>query len=224
MTSLLRHRSHRRFAGLSAALVVVANWHFAAAQEAAKHFVMHDGPKAVAAISFRDEGGQVRTLADFKCKIVLLNLWATWCVSCRKEMPALDRLQGALGGREFEVIPLSIDRGGVDAVKKFYAETGVHEVGVFIDPSDQAVRALGAVGLSTTMLIDRAGRELGRMAGPAEWDSPEIVEFLKTVISKASETAGVAARNGQAQSAQRDRDASGLLSRGFRWVRSLFDK
>jgi len=224
MTTLLHLRSHRLVASLLAALAIVATWHFAGAQEAVKNLVIHDEPKALGAISFQDDHGRARSLADFKGKVVLLNLWATWCVSCRKEMPALDRLQGALGGREFEVIPLSIDRGGVDAVKKFYAETGVHEVGVFIDPSGQAVRALGAVGLPTTMLIDRAGRELGRMAGPAEWDSPEIVEFLKTVISKASETAGVAARNGQAQSAQRDRDASGLLSRGFRWVRSLFDK
>jgi len=155
MTSLLRHRSYRRFAALSAALVVVASWHFAAAQEAAKHFVMHDAPKAVAAISFRDEGGQVRTLADFKGKVVLLNLWATWCVPCREEMPALDRLQAVLGGPDFEVVPLSIDRA-VDAVKKFYAETGVHNVGIFIDTSGQAARSLGAVGVPTTLLIDRA--------------------------------------------------------------------
>ncbi len=216
MTSLLRHRSLRRFAGLSAALVVVASWYFAAAQEAAKHFVMHDGPKAVAAISFRDEGGQVRTLADFKGKIVLLNLWATWCVPCREEMPALDRLQAALGGPDFEVVPLSIDRA-VDAVKKFYAETGVHNVGIFIDTSGQAARALGAMGVPTTLLIDRAGREVGRITGPAEWDAPQMVEFVKPVIAKASD-------DGQAQSAEGDRDAAGSLWHGFKWLKALFNK
>jgi thiol-disulfide isomerase/thioredoxin len=99
MTPLQRHLSHRRFAALSAVLVVVASWHFAAPQEASKHFVMHDAPKAVSAISFRDGGGQTRTLADFKGKVVLLNLWATWCVPCREEMPALDRLQAAMNTR-----------------------------------------------------------------------------------------------------------------------------
>jgi len=216
MTSLLRHRSYRRFAALSAALVVVASWHFAAAQEAAKHFVMHDAPKAVAAISFRDEGGQVRTLADFKGKVVLLNLWATWCVPCREEMPALDRLQAALGGPDFEVVPLSIDRA-VDAVKKFYAETGVHNVGIFIDTSGQATRSLGAVGVPTTLLIDRAGREVGRIAGPAEWDAPQVVESFKPVIAKASD-------DGQAKSAQGDREAPGSLWHGFQWLKALFNK
>jgi thiol-disulfide isomerase/thioredoxin len=216
MTSLLRHRSHRQFAGLSAAFVVVASWHFAAAQETAKHFVMHEAPKAVGAISFRDERRQVRTLADFKGKVMLLNLWATWCVPCRGEMPALDRLQAALGGPDFEVVPLSIDRG-VDAVKKFYAETGVHNVGIFIDTSGQAARALGAVGVPTTLLIDRAGREVGRIVGPAEWDAPQVVEFVKPVIAKASD-------DGQAQSAQGDRDAAGSLWSGFQWLKAVFNK
>ncbi len=216
MTSLLRHRSHRPFAALSVALIVVASWRFAAAQEAAKHFVMHDAPKAVAAISFRDERGQVRTLADFNGKVVLLNLWATWCVPCREEMPALDRLQAALGGPDFEVVPLSMDRA-LDAVKKFYAETGVHNVGIFIDTSGQAVRALGAVGLPTTLLIDRAGRELGRIVGPAEWDAPQMVELFKPVIAKASD-------EGQAHSAQGDPDAPSSLWRGFPWLKALFNK
>jgi thiol-disulfide isomerase/thioredoxin len=216
MTSLLRHRSHRPFAALSVALIVVASWRFAAAQEAAKHFVMHDAPKAVAAISFRDERGQVRTLADFNGKVVLLNLWATWCVPCREEMAALDRLQAALGGPDFEVVPLSMDRA-LDAVKKFYAETGVHNVGIFLDTSGQAVRALGAVGLPTTLLIDRTGRELGRIVGPAEWDAPQMVEFFKPVISKASD-------DGQAQSAQGDRDAPGSLWHGFQWLKALINK
>ena len=131
-------------------------------------------------------------------------------------MPALDRLQAALGGPDFEVVPLSIDRA-VDAVKKFYAESGVHNVGIFIDTSGQAARSLGAVGVPTTLLIDRAGREVGRIAGPAEWDAPQLVESFKSVIAKASD-------DGQAQSAQGDRDASGSLWHGFQWLKALFNK
>jgi hypothetical protein len=105
MTTLLRLCSGHLVTGLFAAFAIVATLHFAGAQEAAKHFVMHEAPKAVGAISFRDERGQVRTLADFNGKVVLLNLWATWCVPCREEMSALDRLQAALGGPDFEVVP-----------------------------------------------------------------------------------------------------------------------
>ena len=217
MTTLLRLCSAQLVTGLFAAFAVVATLHFASAQDATKHFVMHEAPKAVGAISFRNERGQARILADFKGRVVLLNLWATWCVPCREEMPALDRLQAALGGPDFEVVPLSIDRRGVDAVKKFYVETGVHNVGIFIDTSGQAVRALGAVGLPTTLLIDRAGRELGRITGPAEWDEPQMVELVKPVIAKASD-------DGEAQSAQGDRDAPGSLWHGFQWLKALINK
>ncbi len=154
MTSLLRHRSHRRFAGLSAALVVVANWHFAAAQEAAKHFVMHDGPKAVAAISFRDEGGQVRTLADFKGKIVLLNLWATWCVPCREEMPALDRVAASRPALVFLEIDL---QENPEAVTAFFVRYGLTHLQPVLDPQGKTTTRYGVLSLPTTFFVDRDG-------------------------------------------------------------------
>ncbi len=110
MMSLLRPRSYRLAAALSAVLVAAATWHSATAQEAAKNLVVHDAPKAVSAVSFQNKRGEARSLADFKGKVVLLNIWATWCGPCRKEMPALDRLQAALGSPDFEVVTLSIDR------------------------------------------------------------------------------------------------------------------
>jgi len=116
--------------------------------------------------------------------VVVLNLWATWCVPCRKEMPALDRLQTSLGGRNFAVVPLSIDHGGRETVAKFYAEIGIRELPIYTDTSGEALRALGAVGLPTTLVLDRAGEEIARIVGPAEWDAPEVVEFLKAVIAK----------------------------------------
>jgi thiol-disulfide isomerase/thioredoxin len=130
-----------------------------------------------------DGDGQVRSLADFNGKVVVLNLWATWCVPCRKEMPALDRLQTSLGGPDFAVVPLSMDRGGRETVAKFYAQMGIRELPIYTDTSGEALHALGAVGLPTTLVLDRAGEEIARIVGPAEWDTPEVAEFLKPMIA-----------------------------------------
>lgn len=153
------------------------------AEEPVKIFPLLDAPVAVPEIAFADGAGTPRSLTDFRGKIVLLNIWATWCVPCRTEMPTLDRLQGELGGPGFEVVALSIDRNGPDAVRKFYAEIGVKHLAVNVDASSQAAFSLGAVGLPATLLIDRNGMEIGRLIGPAEWDAPEMVAFLKSVLS-----------------------------------------
>ena len=166
----------------AAGLLAATSTTQAMAQELPKKFTMHAAPKALAAITFEDAQGGQRSLADFHGKVVLLNIWATWCVPCRREMPALDRLQTALGGDGFEVVPVSIDRG-MDVVRKFYAEVGIQKLGMYRDNSGSATRQLGAVGIPTTLLIDRKGREIGRLIGPAEWDSPEVVEFLRCVTS-----------------------------------------
>src|SRR5262249_41310529 len=171
-------------AWIAAAMVVLTTSQFAAGQEPPKDFVLHDAPRPVAAIKFDDAQGQSRSLADFKGKVVLLNIWATWCGPCRKEMPALDRLQAALAGPDFEVVALSIDRGGMDAVRKFFADTGIRNLAMYLDSAGQALRQLGAVGLPTTLLIERDGREIGRLIGPAEWDSPEMVEFVTCVVAR----------------------------------------
>ena len=184
MTFALASFTDRLAASMAAAVVMLATSQFAAGQEPPKNFVMHDAPKPVAAIKFDDAQGQSRNLADFKGKVVLLNIWATWCGPCRKEMPALDRLQAALGGPDFEVVALSIDRGGMDAARKFLADIGIRTLAIYLDSSGQALRTLSALGLPTTLLIDREGREIGRLIGPAEWDSPEMVEFVRCVVAK----------------------------------------
>ncbi|CCV08365.1 putative thioredoxin protein [Mesorhizobium metallidurans STM 2683] len=155
----------------------------AAAAEAPENFAVLDTPAAVPEITFVDGAGQPKTLADFSGKVVLLNIWATWCAPCRKEMPTLDRLQAELGGPDFEVIALSMDRNGPDAVKKFFTEIGIQHLALNIDTSAKAMFALGAVGLPTTLLIDRDGNEIGRLIGPAEWDSPEMVDFIRGRIA-----------------------------------------
>lgn len=172
---------------ITVAIAIAAATQLAVAQEPVKRLVLHDSPRSVAAVPFTDEQGRPRSLTDFKGKVVVLNLWATWCVPCRKEMPALDRLQGTLGGAEFEVVPLSIDRGGLETVRKFYSDVNIRYLAVYTDPSGQALRAVGAIGLPTTLIIDRAGQEVGRALGPAEWDSPEIADALRAVMTNTGE-------------------------------------
>jgi thiol-disulfide isomerase/thioredoxin len=155
----------------------------ASATEPPPGFAIHEAPKPVPEISFQDGDGQPRTLADFAGKVVLLNIWATWCLPCRTEMPTLDRLQAELGGPDFEVVALSVDRKGPDAVRKFFDEIGVKHLALNIDTSSRAMFALGAFGLPLTLLIDREGQEIGRLVGPAEWDSPEMVTFIRARIA-----------------------------------------
>lgn len=169
---------------LLAASLFVAGTTIAAAQQTPKNFIVHQAPKPVASIAFEDQRGRARNLADFRGKVVLLNIWATWCGPCRREMPSLDRLQEMLGGPDFEVVALSIDRSGLEAVHKFYADVGIRNLSIYVDSSGKATRELAAVGVPATLLIDRDGREIGRLVGPAEWDEPGIVQFLKRVVAR----------------------------------------
>ena len=143
-------------------------------------------PRPVPEIRFQDEQGHDMTLADFQGRVILLNVWATWCVPCRQEMPTLDRLQARLGGRDFLVMALSIDRKGVEAVKAFYQEVGVEKLAIYIDPSGKGSRGLAIPGVPTTLLIDRKGREVARKMGAAEWDSPEMVSLIERTIHGSS--------------------------------------
>ena len=169
---------------LLAAGLLVAGITIATAQQLPKTFVLHKAPKPIASIAFEDDQGRSRNLAEFRGKVVLLNIWATWCGPCRREMPSLDRLQGLLGSEDFDVIALSIDRAGIDPVRKFYTDVGIHSLAIYIDRSGKATRELATVGVPVTLLIDRGGRELGRLIGPAEWDEPDIVQHLKRIIER----------------------------------------
>ena len=148
-----------------------------------RSFVIHEAPRPLPEIRFEDGNGEALTLADLRGKTVLLNIWATWCVPCREEMPTLDALEAELGGPSFEVVPLSVDRAGPEVVRKFYAEIGIEHLGLYIDASMRASFDLQAPGLPTTLLIDSEGRELGRLVGPAEWDTPEMIAFLKSHLT-----------------------------------------
>ena len=156
------------------------------AHDAPWGFTLHETPRPLADLRFKDSSGRSVSMADFRGKVVLLNIWATWCAPCRREMPTLDRLQAELGGPEFEVVAVSIDRKGLEVVSAFYAEIGVSHLAAYIDGSGKAAGALSVRGMPTTLLIDRDGRELGRLVGPAEWDSTEMVAFIHTQLAPQS--------------------------------------
>jgi thiol-disulfide isomerase/thioredoxin len=145
-------------------------------------FSVLETPQPVPELRFVDGQRRERKLAEFRGKAVLLNLWATWCVPCRKEMPALDRLQTRLGGSDFEVAPLSIDRKGLPVVEAFYAELGLEALPIYVDATGEAVRELKAPGIPTTLLLDRQGREIGRALGEREWDSEEAIEEIERLL------------------------------------------
>lgn len=207
----------------AALLVAIGAAHVRATEALPKNLVVHKTPKPVASIAFKDQSGKARSLGDFKGKAVVLNFWATWCVPCRKEMPTLDRLQAALGGPNFEVVPVSMDLGGIDTVRKFYAEIGVHELAMYVDTSGQALHAVGAFGLPTTLILNRDGQEVGRIVGPAEWDSAEMKGFLKPLIAQRNK-ANSAAEAEQSHVADANGQKPSEFQRGLQWLKALFGK
>jgi thiol-disulfide isomerase/thioredoxin len=147
-------------------------------------------PKRLPQLAFADADGKPRTLADFKGRTVLLNLWATWCVPCRKEMPALDALQQKLGSDRFEVVAINIDTRNLEKPKAWLAEVGITKLAYFADSSAkvfQDLKSIGkAFGMPTTILVDPNGCELGTLAGPAEWASDDAIRLIEAALAKSS--------------------------------------
>ena len=146
-------------------------------------FVAKKTPEALPDISFEDASGKTVTLSSFKGKTLLLNLWATWCLPCKEEMPALDRLQQELGSDTFEVVALSLDRKGYAASRKFLDELKANAIKLYADPTSKQGLALKLIGMPTTILIDKNGMEVGRLAGPAEWDSEEAKQLITSAMN-----------------------------------------
>ena len=145
-------------------------------------FVPSSQPFAAPTISLTDSDGHTLELSELRGTLVLVNLWATWCEPCLREMPSLERLQSRLGER-IAVLAVSEDRGGNKAVEPFIAKLGLKSVKIYIDPKSEVGHAFGARGLPTSFLIDREGKVLGRVEGAAEWDSPKILGVLEPLLS-----------------------------------------
>jgi thiol-disulfide isomerase/thioredoxin len=133
------------------------------------------------AFSFFDLDGNSVSLSDFAGKLVVVNLWATWCAPCLREMPSLERLPQHLD-RKIVVLAISEDRGGSKVVEPFVEKLGLKSVKVYLDPKSGAERAFKIQGLPTSFVIDRDGKIRGRLEGAAEWDSPKLLETLKSFI------------------------------------------
>lgn len=145
-------------------------------------------PVRVADLTFKDASGQNRKLSEWSDRLVLLNLWATWCVPCRKEMPALDALQQKLGGPGFEVVTVNIDTRDPDKPKAWLKEVGINGLAYYADPTAKIFQDLKergmAFGMPTTMLVDGKGCEIATLAGPAEWASEDAVRFIEAALKK----------------------------------------
>ncbi len=145
-------------------------------------------PLKVPDLDFTDSSGKKLTLADFKGRTVLLNLWATWCVPCRKEMPTLDALEGKLGGPAFQVVAVNIDTRDLDKPKQFLKDIGVQKLAYYADPTAKTFQDLKnvgrAFGMPTTLLVDPHGCEIGTIAGPAEWASGDAVKLIEAALGK----------------------------------------
>jgi thiol-disulfide isomerase/thioredoxin len=146
-------------------------------------------PLNVSQLSFKRADGTPTTLADWAGRVVLLNLWATWCVPCRAEMPALDRLQADLGGKDFQVVTVNVDSANAgDKPARFLNEIGVKSLSYQSDPTLGVFKALEKVsrsrGLPTTMLVDGKGCEIGTMYGPAQWDKPDGQKLIAAALGR----------------------------------------
>jgi thiol-disulfide isomerase/thioredoxin len=146
-------------------------------------FIKHPTPKDIAAFSFANGKGAPLDLSHWKGKVVLLNLWATWCGPCRKEMPELSQLQKLLGSNDFEVVAISEDLKGVEASAAFLKDSGAENLALYVDPKMTALSALQSIGMPTTLLIGRDGKEIGRLLGPADWASKDAQDMVKAALA-----------------------------------------
>jgi thiol-disulfide isomerase/thioredoxin len=151
-------------------------------------FMVAEQPLLLPPLSFHDANGGERRLSDWRGRTVLLNLWATWCVPCRKEMPALDALEQRLGGERFEVVAVNIDTRDPAKPRQWLKQIGIEGLSYYADPTAkvfQDLKGIGrALGMPTTLLVDSAGCEIGTLAGPAEWAGPDAVALITAALGK----------------------------------------
>jgi len=151
---------------------------------------MATSPLKLPDLAFEDADGKPRKLSEWRGKIVLVNLWATWCVPCRKEMPALDSLQTKLGGKDFEVVAINIDTRDPEKPKNFLKEANLTRLAYFTDTKAkvfQDLKNIGkALGMPTSVLVDGQGCEIANLAGPAEWASDDAIALIKAAVKPAT--------------------------------------
>lgn len=144
---------------------------------------LHGESRAVPATNFLNAKGKPTNMSAYRGKFVVLNFWALWCAPCVKEMPALERLDAELGGADFEVVTIAAGRNSRPAVDQFFSKKDLAHLPKLFDPKMALLRDIGGLGLPLTVLIGPDGREVARMNGDAEWDSPAALAMLRGWMS-----------------------------------------
>ena len=152
------------------------------AKPKAVEFVWHSEPRDMPLTVFKDKNDADRTLKDFAGKVLVVNFWATWCAPCVKEMPTLDRLQAKLGGPSLQVLTISQDREGARVAGPFKDKNNWPNLDLYVEPSNRFARDASLVGLPTSLIIDKNGKEVARVEGEVEWDSPEVEKMLRPLM------------------------------------------
>ena len=143
---------------------------------------MNKTPIGISEFEFKTEDGVSRSLANYRGQFLLVNVWATWCPPCRKEMPSLDRFKKALAAvPDIDVIAISVDRASIAQVRAFYSFYEIRYLPLLLGVEDEVMSALRVRGLPTTLLLNRDGLEIGRLVGPTEWCSPPVIEKVTTL-------------------------------------------
>jgi thiol-disulfide isomerase/thioredoxin len=176
---------------IAAVIVIGAATAFLYRSHAGVHAVMpatlaqlkSESAKAVPDVAFSDASGGRHTLSSYRGRYVLLNLWATWCAPCVKELPALAKLQGAVPPAQLSVVTVNVGRGSAGDTATFLKDHRASALPVYLDTDTAFIRAFGAFGLPLSILIDPQGREVARAVGPADWGAPDSIAYFKTLAA-----------------------------------------
>jgi len=148
-----------------------------------KKLMFHDTAQQVSQTGFVDETGNPHHLGDFEGKYILLNFWATWCAPCRKEMPALNRLETRLGGDRFQVVTVATGRNSVAGIRRFFEENNVDALPQYRDPKQALARDMAVLGLPISVILNPDGKEIARLRGDATWDSDSAISIFTALIA-----------------------------------------
>jgi thiol-disulfide isomerase/thioredoxin len=181
MTKTLFNRRDWLCGFSTAAALLTAKPAFAA--DGLEHYVETSPPQPLSDLKFSTESGEAQTLENYRGRILLVNIWATWCVPCVLEMPSLDKLQQTLGGAQFAVLPISTDRGGAEKVRRFYSEKGITHLPVLTDREMSVPRRIRPRGLPLSLLVNHEGMEIGRSNGDEDWASPGALGLIRKAIA-----------------------------------------
>jgi thiol-disulfide isomerase/thioredoxin len=154
------------------------------AQKSLKGFQTSNKSNLFTEKSFINALGIKKNITDYQGQGIVFNLWATWCAPCVREMPQLDRLKEKLFDDKIEVLAISVDRGGVNVVEKFYSKNNIKNLEILANPSGNILKETKTIGLPTTFLINNKGMEIGHIQGTLEWDTPKIVNFLRNCLNQ----------------------------------------